>query len=409
MRAGTGAIKPPFDRAELVARAERARALMERDGIDALIVTGDFTTGMNYYYLSGHMPRDYQLNYSRPHVMVLPRTGDPFLWVYGVNEENARGQSWVEDVVAYAPPFAGTDLAAAMAQRGLDRGRVGAELGVDQRVAMPLLEWQAMATAMPGAELVDAASLLWELRMIKSAAEVAYIRECDQINGEGLARSFAAMRAGDSEVDVARKLGSALVEAGAFRPPYAQALIVSEAKAKALGHTSRMLGPLPDQIIKRGELLFIDSGVTLAGYWGEFNRMACVGEPNADQRHHHDNIREIVRRSIDEALKPGESFRRVIENMVDLYHELGYGDEKIQNYLGPPYMHLCHGLGLASSEPPFVRLDSDDVLRPGMVISCEAYLPVDGMTYGSEEDVLITEDGAEVLSTPDSGLYLIEA
>jgi hypothetical protein len=31
------------------------------------------------------------------------------------------------------------------------------------------------------------------------------------------------------------------------------------------------------------------------------------------------------------------------------------------------------------------------------------------MTYGSEEDVLITEDGAEVLSKPDSGLYLIEA
>ena len=39
---------------------------MERDGIDALIVTGDFAAGMNYYYLSGHMPRDYQLNYSRP-------------------------------------------------------------------------------------------------------------------------------------------------------------------------------------------------------------------------------------------------------------------------------------------------------------------------------------------------------
>ena len=407
--ASRGEFNPPFDRGELVARADRARALMERDGIDALIVTGDFTAGMNYYYLSGHMPRDYQLNYSRPHVMVLPRKGDAFLWVYGVNETNARGQSWVDDVVAYAPPFTGADLAAAMTQRGLDKGRIGAELGVDQRVAMPLLEWQAMAAAMPGAELVDAASLLWELRMIKSPAEVAYIRECDAINGKGLARAFGTMRAGDSEVDVARKLGSALVEEGAFRPPYAQALIVSEAKAKALGHPSRMLGPLPDQTLRPGELLFIDSGVTLAGYWGEFNRMACVGEPNADQRHHHDNIREIVRRSIDEALKPGESFRRVIENMAGLYRELGYGDEKIHNYLGPPYMHLCHGLGLASSEPPFVRLDSDDVLLPGMVVSCEAYLPVDGMTYGSEEDVLITEDGADVLSDPDAGLYLVES
>jgi hypothetical protein len=43
------------------------------------------------------------------------------------------------------------------------------------------------------------------------------------------------------------------------------------------------------------------------------------------------------------------------------------------------------------------------------VLSCEAYLPQDGMTYGSEEDIVITEDGCEVLSDPDQGLYVIEA
>ncbi len=400
-------MKPPFEASELVARAERARTLMERDGLDALVVTGDFAAGMNYYYLSGHLPRDFQLNYSRPHVMVLPREGEPFLWVYGINEANAREQSWADDIVAYGPPFSGAALAEAVRSRGLDQGRIGAELGVDQRIAMPLLEWRAFEAGLRG-EVVDGTDALWDLRMIKSAAEVEYIRECDRINGIGLANAFARLKEGDSEVDVSRAVGAELVEAGAYRPPYAQALIVSEAKSQSLGHTSRMLGPLADQKLGRGQLLFVDSGVTLFGYWGEFNRMAVVGEPSAEQRRHHDNIRQIVRRSIDEALKPGESYRRVIEKMADLYRELGYGDEKIGNYLGPPYMHLCHGLGLASSEPPFVRLDSDDVLRPGMVVSCEAYLPVDGMTYGSEEDVLITEDGAETLSDPDPGLYVIE-
>lgn len=400
-------MKPPFERGELIARADRARALLERDGLDALLVTGDFSAGMNYFHLSGHLPRDYQLNYSRPHAMVLPREGDPFLFVYGVNEPNARAQSWVEDVVAYAPPFSGAALAAAMAERGLGRGRIGAELGVDQRVAMPLLQWRALEDGLPGAQLVDAAALLWDLRMIKSEAEIAYIREADRINGDGLAAAFARLRSGDTEVDVARAVGSALVEAGAYRPPYAQALIVSQAKSRALGHPSRMLGPLPDYALNPGDLLFVDSGATVTGYWGEFNRMAVVGEPSPEQRRHHDNIREIVRRSIDEALKPGETFRRVIERMAGLYRELGYPDEQISHYLGPPYMHLCHGLGLASSEPPFVRLDSEDELRPGMVLSCEAYLRHDGMTYGSEEDVVITEDGCEVLSDPDSGLYRI--
>ncbi len=273
---------------------------------------------------------------------------------------------------------------------------------------MPLLEWQAMAAAMPGAELVDAASLLWELRMIKSPAEVAYIRECDEINGKGLARAFAAMRAGDSEVDVARKVGSALVEAGAFRPPYAQALIVSEAKAKSLGHPSRMLGPQPDYTIKPGELLFVDSGVTLAGYWGEFNRMACVGEPtptSAPSRQHPRGRPALDRRGA----QAGDHFKRVIEQMASFYREPATPRRSSSNYLGPAVHAPLPRARPCLDEPPFVRYDSDEVLVPGMVLSCEAYLPDDGMTYGSEEDVLITEDGAEVLSDPDPGLYVIAA
>src|SRR4051812_17305211 len=151
---------PPFEKDELRARGARARALMERDGFDALIVTGDFSAGMNYYYLSGHMPRDYQLNYSRPHVMVLPREGDPFLFVYGVNAENARESSWVQDVVTYAPPFSGDGLAAARRSRGLARGRIGAERERRQRLAMPLLEWRGLAAPVLGAS-DDAPALLW--------------------------------------------------------------------------------------------------------------------------------------------------------------------------------------------------------------------------------------------------------
>ena len=397
----------PFEREELRARGERARSLMERDGLDALIVTGDFSAGSNYYYLSGHMPRDYQLNFSRPHVMVLPLDGEPFLYVYGVNSDNARGHSWVDDVVAYSPPFAGSGLADAIIARGLDRGRIGAELGVDQRMAMPFLELRALEAQLENAKLLDASALLWELRSIKSEAEVAYIADADRINGEGLALAFSRLAEGDSEVDAARTVGAALIESGAHRPPYAQLLLVSEAKSRALGHSARMLGPLPEYKLNKGELLFVDSGVITSGYWGEFNRMAVVGEPTDEQRRHHDNIREVVGRSVDEALKPGVTFRNVIEQMASFYRDAGYSEEQFGNYLGPPYMHLCHGLGLAGSEPPFVRYDSEEELRPGMVLSCEAYLRDGEMTYGSEEDVVITGDGCRVLSDRDPGLYVI--
>jgi Xaa-Pro aminopeptidase len=396
-----------FERDELRHRGDRARALLERDGLDALIVTGDFSAGMNYYYLSGHMPRDYQLNFSRPHVMVLPREGEPFLYIYGVNAENAHAASWVEDIVSYAPPFDGGQLAQEMASRGIDAGRIGAELGTDQRLAMPLLQWRALESSLPNAMLVDASAALWDLRAIKSPAEVALIREADRINGDGLALAFSRLTAGMDEVEVARHVGAALIESGAYRPPYAQLLLVSEAKSRALGHSARMLGPLADYRLAEGDLLFIDSGVIVSGYWGEFNRMAVVGEPSAEQSHHHSNIREIVTRSVDEALKPGATFRSIIEQMAGFYRDAGYDEDQYGNYLAPPFMHLCHGLGLAGSEPPFVRHDSEKTLEPGMVLSCEAYLRVDGVTYGSEEDVRIVEDGCEVLSSRDPGLYTI--
>ena len=170
-----------------------------------------------------------------------------------------------------------------------------------------------------------------------------------------------------------------------------------------------MLGPSPQFRLAPGDLLFVDSGAVVDGYWGEFNRMAVVGEPTETQRRHHDAIREIVTRSVDETLQPGKSFRQVIEEMAGFYRNLNYEESQFSNYLGPPFMHLCHGIGLASSEPPFVRLDSDDVLEPGMALSCEAYLRDDGMTYGSEEDIVITENGCDVLSERDPGLFVIEA
>ncbi|HET8528433.1 MAG TPA: Xaa-Pro peptidase family protein [Gaiellaceae bacterium] len=394
-----------FSDAEMRGRAERARTLMEERELDALVVSGDFSAGMNYYWLSGHMPRDFQQNYSRPHVMVLPLRSEPFLYVYDVNVENARDESWVEDVAAYMPPFDGAALGEVLRERGLDRGRLGLELGEDQRLLFPALALTELSRACPGLEPVDAAELIWRLRMLKSEAEVAYIAESNRINGDALAAAFAAIRAGDDELEIARVVGRSIVDAGAVRPPYAQLNVLTEAKSRARGGGARLLGPLRDYSLAEGDLLFVDSGAVTAGYWGEFGRMASVGPPTEAKRAHHDAIRSIVRRSIDESLVAGTTFEEVVQHLVRLYREHGYGEEQYGPYVRTPPLHYSHGVGLAGSEPPFVRNDSRAVLEPGMVITPEAYLSVDGVTYASEEDVLVTADGPRILSPLDEGLF----
>lgn len=400
-----------FSRSEYERRARRAVELMRRDGLDALMVTGDFSAAMNYFYLSGHLPRDYQSNFSRPHIMILTQDGRAMLVVYGVNEENARESSWVADVRRYAPPFHAEALQEPLRELGLAEARIGAELGVDQRLWLPFLEFRRLEGMLPRAAFVDASKTLWDLRMIKSQEEIEAIRHADGINGRALARMFADIREGDTEMDVMTRTAAYLVEEGANRPPHSQILVVSEAKARAKGHRARMLGPSND-VLERGHTLFVDSGAIYNGYWGEFNRMGVVGRPTPRQLDNHRKIREIVLRSSTEAIKPGVTYRQVIEHMVGLYNRLGLDESQYRNYIGPPYMHLCHGIGLNGSEPPFVRMDSDEPLQVGMVMSLEAYLRDDSqpgwpITYGSEEDVVVTENGSEILSEIDTGLYVI--
>ena len=395
-----------FSKNEMARRVARATELMRRDGLDALMVTGDFSASMNFFYLSGHMPRDYQSNFSRPHIMILTQDGRAILLVYGVNFENAKEQSWVEDVRKYAPPFSGEALVEPLQDLGLSQGRIGAELGVDQRLWIPYLEFQRLQKALPEANFVDGSQTLWDCRMIKSREEIEFIRVADGINHRALTRMFANTQPGDTEMDVMTKTAAYLAEEGANRPPHTQILVVSEKKARAKGHRARMLGPSED-VLGQGDMLFVDSGAIYNGYWGEFNRMGVVGQPTPRQLENHRKIRTIVQRSATEAIKPGITFRQVIEHMVGLYNELGMGEEQYWNYIGPPYMHLLHGIGLNGSEPPFVRLDRDDPLEVGMVMSLEAYLRDDGVTYGSEEDVAVTESGCEILSEIDTGLYII--
>ena len=396
----------PFSAAEMEQRRRRAQELMVQHKLDALMVTGDFSACMNYYYLSGHAPRDYQSNFSRPHVMVLKQDGRAALLVYNINKDNALETSWVQDVRIYGPPFTYEPLRALLLELGLEKARIGAELGADQRLWLPVQQFLLLQQSLDRAQFVDAAEVLWRLRMIKSKAEVELIRTAGRINGRALRRAFSELTEGATEKDVTRSVCKFLVEEGAWRPPHTQILVMSEKKAKRKGHRARMLGPSDDPLLK-GDILFVDSGAIYENYWGEFNRMAVVGEANDRQEENHRKIRVVVKRSIEEAFKPGKSFRKIMEHMVRIYQDLGLGEEQYAKYIRAPFFHLAHGVGLNGSEPPFVRMDDESPLEPGMVVNVEAYLSDDGLTYGSEEDIHITNSGAEVLTDWDRGLYTI--
>ncbi|MFD1506939.1 aminopeptidase P family protein [Georgenia yuyongxinii] len=396
-----------FEEQEYRARVERAKELMAEENLDAIIVTGDATSAPNYRYLSGHSPRNYQATTSRPHLLLLTREGGAAMCVHHASVVTAR-QGWVEEIHTYTQPFGHTDVVELFKRVGLQRGRIGLEMGLDSRVQMPIGELERAKRELPECSWEDASPLLWKMRTRKSEAELDRLRTAHEMNGRALAHTFAEAEPGMSERDIYDLCAHALIDAGSNEPPFSQMTISSSARYRGHGTITPFSGPT-EVPLEPGDSIFLDTGVVVDGYWGEFGRMAVMGEPSESQHRSHDLVRTLVRRSIDEAIRPGVTSDQAMRDILGILEEEGFSENGsgLAPYDRFPYMHAGHGLGLQSSEMPLVRLTDETVLEEGMVFSVEIYVRRPDMQWGTEESIVLTSSGPEVLSVPDRGLFVI--
>ena len=195
--------RPPplreFEPAEYAARWQRARTGLAARGLDALFITSE----ANYRYLSGHVT-PFWVSKTRPLFFLLPLHSQPVVFVTASQVPAVRATSPVADVRAWEGFVApGLDLVVqTLRELGLARGRIGAELGEEQRLGLPYADFLALQQRLPGAAFVDAAPLLWELRRLKSPAEIAYLRRAAQIASAAYRTLFAQVRVGMSEREV---------------------------------------------------------------------------------------------------------------------------------------------------------------------------------------------------------------
>ena len=156
-----------------------------------------------------------------------------------------------------------------------------------------------------------------------------------------------------------------------------------------------------DRQIQPGEPITIDIGAKWQGYCTDMTRTVCLG-PAPDKLK---EIYEIVLRAqeaVEQALKPGMTGQQADAIARDIIKEAGYGDN---------FGHgTGHGIGLEVHEPPGLSpARGEDVLKPGMVFSVEPGIYLPGWGGVRIEDlVLMTEDGAEVLSKSPKRLELTE-
>jgi Xaa-Pro aminopeptidase len=366
-------------------RIDRAREGMRERDLDALLLT----TGTNIDYFTGFSGMFGGNDSSRPLLYVLPREGDPAIVVQEfLRAEVEEGN--IPDLRVYEElsRLPAEELEAIIEERGLDGGRIGAEFGEAMTVDVPLADFRAFDAAHPDVEFADASDLIWDLRMRKSQAEVELIREACEITMQAYDRTFEAVEAGDSESRVQSLMSQHMLDLGGSAP-----WTVVTSGTENYARLTKVSG---DRTIESGEMVWLDCGCSVGGYWSDFSRAGVVGGPSDRQIETHRAIHDITRTAIAE-MEPGRPISEVARICNDAIDDL---DHPITAYTSHQAGRVGHGVGKQVTEPPSVSETDRTVLEPGMVLTVEPAVATDYGTFHVEENVVVTDDGADRL-TPD--------
>lgn len=370
-----------FNANEFQSRVARAQERMSNGKMDGILLTSPD----NIRYFTG-LESNLDESYTRPWFLIVPATGEPLAIVPAIGEELIR-ETWIKMIECWPSPRP-HDEGTSLVLRALNtlprrHGRVGAEFGSELRLGMPVDQLNDIVQGLSGVQLVDAASLLWSLRMIKSDAEVGKIQRAIDIAGAVYAQVPDFVRIGDTERFISQQFRARLASGGADS---VRSMICRSGPGGPIGIT----GVPRDRPLAEGDLLFIDTGTTFNAYFCDYDRNYQVGDASDALLFAHDRVWAANEFGIRAAV-PGARAGHIFEQMAKALSS-DNGDLNSNGRMG-------HGLGLRVTEPPSIRLEDETILEPGMVLCIEPCLEYEpGKIVLHEETVVITPDGCRLLT-----------
>ncbi|HEX2573650.1 MAG TPA: Xaa-Pro peptidase family protein [Polyangia bacterium] len=242
--------------------------------------------------------------------------------------------------------------------------------------------------ALPKARLTNAFAEVARLRMIKSPAEIAVLRRAARLTAQAIQAAAAEVRAGTDERSLEAAFEAACKRGGAQRLAFSS---IIKSGPNSLWPW-RILGAHYDRRNRRlqdGELVIFDVGCELDSYASDVGRTVPVAGRFTPEQRRVLALEVAVADAIIRAVRPGVTLNElgvVARSQIP---------EAAQSYMQAAG-HFGHHIGLSAGDPSL----ADVPLAPGMVLTVEPwYYDHDhGLAVFTEEVILVTEQGAEVLT-----------
>jgi Xaa-Pro aminopeptidase len=257
-------------------------------------------------------------------------------------------------------------------------------------------DFETLKQAAPAVDWKGARDRVERLRAVKDDSEIAEIREAIHFAERAFAMFRAMLQPGDCEKDLSDALEMYVRRAGGRCTSFPT--IVAVGSRAALPHA-----PPTRHHVRETELLLVDWGASGRFYKSDLTRVlvprknsrlsTTTNRPGVEPKLQ--EIYEVVLRAQQAAidtLRPGVKSGDVDAAARQVIADAGYGDYFTHS--------VGHGIGLEVHETPIMRPKTEIVLQAGMVVTIEPgiYVPQWGGVR-SEDDVLITLDGRQILTS----------
>ncbi len=375
---------------EIKNRISKVRKIMEKEGMNALIVIGRsfYDRVGNLAYLSNHIPAFPASTFSGTvkglghGVLLLPLDDEPVLLV--------DGPDYREDLVAIDDVRIGLDMPSALKEILEEKELTEATIGIVGSDIMPLTFYWDISSKMPKIQFENADDIVNSLRAVKSKEEIKLLKKAAEIADLGLKAALNEIKEGKKESEICATGIKASIEAGA---DFVRYLRVHSGKWSTM--TSRWPQATKKKI-KTGEIINLDLIGAYRGYQFDVNRSTILGKPSKKQYDLLEAGLKATRFAVKMA-KPGIKVSEIVEKTLEFADEMGY-KEYMSGFMG-------HGIGLETVEDPYILEGVSGELSENMVVNIEPGITVPEFAGVRIEQETIVKQNPEVIVGIDDKLW----
>jgi len=260
----------------------------------------------------------------------------------------------------------------------------------DGRLTRELQFVKNLRERFPQAAVKDAAPFIWQLRSIKSAAEIDQLRKVGRLGVEAHKAMMRATRVGGPEYEMSAAFEYASKKAGARDLAYN--VIISSAENHPYLHYYRH-----DRVLKDGDFIVVDAGPALDYYVVDISASYPANGKFTPRQREIYEAAWAIQEACRQVYRPGLEAKDVQPLVLEILKKKGFNTDKDLFKIRTMQTGISHSVGMAVHD---VSAGSRGPLRPGMVFACDIYAVFPGEDLGVrvEDTIVITETGCENLT-----------